>query len=138
MNDSDLSSPDKLDLMSFEEFLGFIRSHSITSFSDDFNFSLDANFDDVKGRINATHKLSRFPGAEYSEANTYSERSFFISLVGILHPYSVLRVLAENTENLSCDLVWQYGPLCENGWESADNFTPLARRHDRFLSLIHI
>ena len=54
MNDSDLSSPDKLDLMSFEEFLGFIRSHSITSFSDDFNFSLDANFDDVKA-VSYTH-----------------------------------------------------------------------------------
>jgi hypothetical protein len=41
----------------------------------------------------------------------YSERSYFGSLIGILHPYSLLRVLAGNAENLAAEVVWQYGPL---------------------------
>ena len=61
----------------------------------------------VRGRFADDTVARRLPQSSLHEA--YSERSYFGGLIGILHPYSVLRVLGENAENREADVVWQYG-----------------------------
>jgi HEPN/Toprim N-terminal domain 1 len=51
--------------------------------------------------------------------------------VDILHPYSVLRLLAEANEDAS--VVWQYGPLVQGGYATEREFVPHARRTGTFL-----
>ena len=75
----------------------------------------------------------RLPGFSPYDQQAYSERSYFGTLVGIIHPYSLLRVLAGNSENLGAEVVWQYGPLVENGYASESEFVPAARRTQTFL-----
>ena len=53
--------------------------------------------------------------------------------MNILHPYSVLRLLAEAKGNEDAPVVWQYGPLVQNGWAMEREFVPCARRTETFL-----
>jgi HEPN/Toprim N-terminal domain 1 len=53
--------------------------------------------------------------------------------VDILHPYSVLRLLAEAKANEDAPVVWQYGPLVQAGWATEREFMPQARRTETFL-----
>lgn len=54
-------------------------------------------------------------------------------MINVLHPYSVLRLLAEQEANLDAKVLWQYGPLVENGWAKASEFVSGARRSQTFL-----
>jgi HEPN/Toprim N-terminal domain 1 len=54
-------------------------------------------------------------------------------LINILHPYAVLRILAQNQSNLDANVVWQYGPLVSSGWATESEFVPGARRTQTFL-----
>ena len=60
-------------------------------------------------------------------------RSFFGELVNILHPYSVMRLLAEGKTNENASVIWQYGPLVDAGWATEEEFVPQARRIETFL-----
>jgi hypothetical protein len=53
--------------------------------------------------------------------------------VGILDPYSVLRLLAEAKANEDAPVVWQYGPLVQAGWTTEREFVPHARPSETFL-----
>jgi hypothetical protein len=44
-----------------------------------------------------------------------------------------LRLLAENPSNCETAVIWQYGPLVENGWAKTEEFEPFARRTETFL-----
>ena len=87
----------------------------------------------VHGRFCDEGLIRRLPLHSEYGSSAYSERSYFAGLINFLHPYSVLRVLAENSLNLDADVVWQYGPLVENGWANESEFTPEARRTQTFL-----
>lgn len=120
-------------LMSFEEFCAFTTEHAIHSLDDTFISATDgADEERVRGRFSDTSVTCRLPGSPYDQ-RAYSERSYFGTLVGIIHPYSLLRVLAGNSENLAAEVVWQYGPLVENGYASESEFVPAARRTQTFL-----
>jgi len=121
------------DLMSFAEFLAFATAHPINKLDDTFvSGSNDASEEKIQGRF-AGMSLDRIPNYESYEMNAYSERSFFGELVRILHPYSLLRLLAEAKANEDAPVVWQYGPLVEGGYASAREFMPHARRAETFL-----
>lgn len=88
----------------------------------------------VTGRFaGETATFDRIPGGHDYEATGYSEREYFSSAVNLLHPWLMLRVLAENPINRGTDVVWQYGPLVEAGWASAGEFVGDARRTETFL-----
>jgi hypothetical protein len=87
----------------------------------------------VRGRFHDEAITTRLPHFDPHEVNAYSELSYLGALVNVMHPYSVLRVLAECPANLDADVVWQYGPLVQNGWASEDEFVPGARRTETFL-----
>ena len=75
----------------------------------------------------------RVPTTDAYEVDGYSERSYFGSLIGFLHPYNVLRLLAENERNLNAELEWRYGLLVCNGWAEEREFVPGVRRSQTFL-----
>jgi hypothetical protein len=74
----------------------------------------DASDEKIRGRFAGT-QFDRIPDFRSCDIQAYSERSFFGALVGILDPYSVLRLLAEAKANEDAPVVWQYGPLVQAG-----------------------
>ena len=122
------------ELMSFEEFTEFVTRDAITDLDD--SISLEVNDEGkrrMKGRFADNAMVARVPTTFAYDVDGYSERSYFGSLLGILHPYNVLRLLAEKERNLDADLEWQYGPLVCNGWAEEREFVPEARRVQTFL-----
>lgn len=123
------------DLMSFEEFCIFATAHPVKALDDTFISGFaEKSKAMVIGRFSDEAVTRRIPFLYPPyEWNAYSERSYFANLIGILHPYSVLRVLAENTTNLNANVIWQYGPLVRNHWATEGEFRPGARRTKTFL-----
>ncbi|GGF11861.1 hypothetical protein GCM10011611_16890 [Aliidongia dinghuensis] len=121
------------DLMSFAEFFAFVTAHPLDSLDDTFISSTDdATESKIRGRF-AAMPLERIPNYRSYDVNAYSERSFFGELVGILDPYSVLRILAEAQANKDVPVIWQYGPLVQGGYAAEREFAPHARRTETFL-----
>ena len=121
------------DLMSFAEFLSFATTHPLGGLDDTFvSGSDDASDEKIQGRFAGT-QFVRIPNFRSYDIQAYSERSFFGAVVGILDPYSVLRLLAEAKANEGAPVVWQYGPLVQAGWAIEREFVPRARRSETFL-----
>ena len=131
---SDDEDPPIPDLMSFEEFCSFASEHALEDLDDAF-ISSDGPDDKARrhGRFHGDVRLQRIPFFRSADSNAYSERSYFAGLIEIMHPYSLLRVLALNQKNLDSNVVWQYGPLVRAGWADEDEFIPEARRTQTFL-----
>ena len=121
------------DLMSFTEFRQLVTEHAIESLDSTFvSSAMEGRSEGIRGRFTDT-PVDRIPKYESYGLGAYSERSYFSGLVDILHPYSVLRLLAENGENANAPVVWQYGPLVEAGWANGWEFVASARRTETFL-----
>jgi hypothetical protein len=121
------------EFMSFEEFRSFVTAHPLGILDDtailDFDSASEAK---IRGRFDAM-RLDRIPCYNSYENQAYSERGFFVGLIEFLHPYSVLRLLAEGEANADLPVVWQYGPLVQAGWATDKEFVPHARRNETFL-----
>ena len=121
------------ELMTFAEFCEFVVMHHISALDDTFIGSVgDNGHRCVMNRFFDEASKRRIPYSPY-RCTSYSERSCFGRLINILHPYSVLRLLAENKENRKAEVVWQYGPLVNAGWANKDEFVPNAKRNQTFL-----
>ena len=121
------------DLMSFAEFRQFAIEHALESLDDTFVSGANEESEEkIRGRF-ADTAVDRIPTYEPSDVHAYSERSFFGELVNILHPYSVMRLLAEGKANENASVTWQYGPLVDAGWATEHEFIPNARRSETFL-----
>jgi hypothetical protein len=121
------------DLLSFAEFVAFATAHPLDSLEDTFVSGSDEASDaKIRGRF-AGMQFDRIPNFRFYDVQAYSERSFFGELVNILHPYSVLRLLAEAKANEKAPVVWQYGPLVQAGWATEREFVAHARRAETFL-----
>lgn len=120
--------------MSFDEYMAFVRAHPIGSLSDEAIMDFDETSKQrIRGRFDASEEVGRIPGDLEGMDWAYSEKSYFGALIGFLHPYAILRLLAECPGNLGLPVDWQYGPLVENGWATVDEFSPCARRKETFL-----
>jgi hypothetical protein len=118
-------------LMSFEEFCSFASEHAVEDLDDTY---IDSDAEAQRhGRFHEDARLPRLPSFRSADAGGYSERSYFGGLLEIMHPYSLLHVLALNPKNLDSAVVWHYGPLVDAGWADADVFVPEARRTQTFL-----
>jgi hypothetical protein len=132
--DEDGDADEPPDLMNFEEFCAFVAAHPVEHLDDTFIGCSGADREaKVRGRFADDTVARRLPHSSLHGTDAYSERSYFGGLIGILHPYSVLRVLGVNAENREADVVWQYGPLVQSGWATEAEFTPGARRTQTFL-----
>ena len=123
-----------LELMSFEEFQTFATKFAIDDLDDAYRSNLGGDWEQrLKDRHSDESVIGRVPSALSYDVDGYSERSYFGSLIGFLHPYNILRLLAENERNLDCNLEWCYGYLVLNGWAHESEFVPNARRTQTFL-----
>ncbi|POD67120.1 hypothetical protein BKM17_27670 [Pseudomonas syringae group genomosp. 3] len=100
--------------LGFDEFCEFVKSHPLKA--------LDGSYD---SKFVMTEQFVNDPRASKVPVNinnlAYSETSLFGALVGFLHPYAVLRVCAECEENLDSEILWNWGPVVEEGYaEEAD------------------
>jgi hypothetical protein len=121
------------ELMSFEEFVEFIAAHPINSLDDTpFPSFVDPSEEQMRSRFGNTD-FDRIPRREHRWDRGWSEKSFYGILIAVLHPYSILRILAEIEANKDHFVVWQYGPLIEAGWATERDFTFDARRTETFL-----
>lgn len=121
------------DLMSFAEFRQLATEHAIESLDDTFVSRANGEHTEkIRGRFSDI-AVDRIPNFRSYEVNAYSERSFFGELVGILDPYSVIRLLAEGKANQNASVIWQYGPLVSAGWATEQEFVSGARRTETFL-----
>jgi len=118
-------------VMPFSEFLTFLKAHPLADLSDEFVNDLEKS--KVEGRFGQLPDVSRLPGYQRYGSHAYSELSYFGGLIGLLHPYSLLRLLGEVERNRTIDVVWQYGPLVDAGWASEREFTSYAGRRETFL-----
>ena len=122
-----------LDVMTFQEFREFVVMHPINELDNHYVDKISGDYDrSVRGRFTENSALLRIPDSLYNY-DSYSELSYFGDLIRVLHPYSMLRLLAENEENRSCNVNWRYGSLVEAGWALNSEFVPNARRTQTFL-----
>jgi hypothetical protein len=121
--------------LTFDEFSAVANQYPLAELDGTFMDRATHEFDGLaKGRFADDDSIfARIPGGYDHELIGYSERYYLSSAINILHPYLMLRILAENPVNRATDVVWQYGPLVENGWASVSEFNGNARRAETFL-----
>ncbi|MEN5253894.1 HEPN/Toprim-associated domain-containing protein [Pseudomonas protegens] len=131
---SRIREPDDLfetNILSFTEFCDFIKSYPLAQLNNSYNES--GCFKITQGKFQNDPRVLRLPVHAHDIGVAYSESSYFGTLIGFLHPYSTLRVLAKCEQNFNVDVIWNYGPVVENGYASEDDFVPGARREQAFL-----
>jgi hypothetical protein len=123
-----------VDLMTFADFRQFVSAVSIADLDDTYvSGGLDED-ERIMGRFSDEGLKARLPFYPNLGAQAWSERSYSGTLVGFLHPYTLLRLLAENEANLGARLEWQYGPLVfDGGYAREAEFVPGARRTQTYL-----
>ena len=119
------------DVLSFEEFCGFVRDYPLCDLSNAYH---ELNEEDaIRSRFAHDERIRKLPVNSYDTSMAYSELTFFGALVGFLHPYTLLCILSSCVRNIEAELVWNYGPIVESGWASEEEFIPGARRSQAFL-----
>ena len=128
--ESERSSPR---LMTFPEFCAFVWSHPIGELDDTFVGGMDGDATRRReGRFFGEGLMQRIP-LDWDYGSSYSERSYFASLMMFLHPYSILRVLAACPMNANAQVDWQFGPVVCSGWADESQFLAGPRRTQTFL-----
>ncbi len=125
---------DAVSCMPFEQFFELAKRIDIgnldSSYDED---SIDKEPAEYGTKFIDAETLKAIPSYEPYDAMVYSEQSLVSHILDCLSPYSALRLLAENENNLYQEVKWQYGPLVENGWADVSMFQPCARRKQKFL-----
>lgn len=120
-------------LMTFPEFCAVVSSHPIGELDDTFVGGMDGDATRRReGRFFGKGLMQRIP-RDWNYGSGYSERSYFASLMMFLHPYSILRVLAECPMNANAQVDWQFGPVVCSGWADESQFLAGPRRTQTFL-----
>jgi hypothetical protein len=121
------------DLMGFGEFYELATEYPLSALDDSFiSAARGGEAAKIRGRFVKT-AVDRIPRHDAYDVQAYSERSYFGELVNVLHPYSVLRILADKKANENAPVVWQYGPLLDAGYAVEEDFRSGARRTETFL-----
>lgn len=123
-------------LFSFDEFLGLLKSYDLGELNDK-----DIDFDNSKKTENDNFILKLFPNdilkriPLYDPYNNFywSEKTAFFSVINILHPYSMIKLLSENKHNLSEYVEWDYGEIVANGWVHINQIKTEINRENSFL-----
>ena len=131
---SDEDSESLPELMTFPEFLRFATEHPIACLDNTYVSGFDANREKaIRGRFADQTVANRIPNYAPYDIHAFSERSYFGELVNILHPYSVMRLLAEGNGDDDANVIWQYGPLVDAGYATEAEFASGASRTETFL-----
>jgi len=126
---SDLTS-----FLSFEEFCELISKYPLSRLSSSFieytSGAMDRGIPDCF--IADAEIFSRIPNCEIN-SSWYSEQSYFSDRVCILSAEAMLVIFASSAANLNSEVVWEYGPIVDNGYASPDQIKHGARRAQKVL-----
>lgn len=122
------------DFLSFEEYCAFVSMFPLSTLDDTYvEYTLAEREKVITGLFEQHRKvISRIPKNGYNDLY-WSEKSYFASVVCILDPYSMLQVFAMNPLNAEAEVVWQYGPMVDAGWEALESFIPAVPRNQTVL-----
>lgn len=126
--------PEDPSLLSFEEFCALACRYPIGVLKDAYIEYERPDRDKVaQGRfVEDADEFARLPGNRYNNLY-YSEKSYLSASLCILSAESMLRVFALNPDNADIEVVWEFGPLVNNGWANLNDFQPGARRVQKVL-----
>ena len=66
--------------------------------------------------------------------DTLSAYYYFVDFIENLHPYAMLRLLAENPNTATCDVSWGFADVVEGGWVERESIiNNLGTTHPKFL-----
>jgi len=129
---SELLGP-KPDLLSFEEYCALACRCPLSALKGGFV----TEDEEAKGRLKADKDFDRLPWTDNSNS-LWSEVSYFVTPLAILSAESMLQIFGLNPENRATDVLWEFGPLVNAGWESRELFQPGARRKQKILIAIEV
>lgn len=66
--------------------------------------------------------MDSYIGRSFESDSIYSESTSAEYILGGFDPYTAIRLLAENPENLHATVTWDYGPLVGAGWAEEEEF----------------
>lgn len=126
--------PEEPSLLSFEEFCALACRYPLGALKDAYiEYETPDRGKVAQGRFaDDADEFARLPGDRYNDLY-YSEKSYLSARLCILSAEAMLRVFALNPANADIEVVWEFGPLVNNGWANLDNFQPGARRVQKVL-----
>ena len=126
--------PDEPSLLSFEEFCTLACRYPLGMLKDAYIEHETPDRDKLaQGRFaEDAAEFARLPGDRHNDLY-YSEKSYLSASLCILSAESMLQVFAQNPANADIEVVWEFGPLVDNGWASIEDFQPGARRVQKVL-----
>lgn len=114
-------------LLSFDEFMALVKSYNLSELDDkniDFDNSKKTGVDNLILKLFPKDILKRIPLYDSYNNFYWSEKTAFFSAINILHPYSMIKILSENKNNLSEYVEWDYGGIVANGWVHINQIKP--------------
>ncbi|MDF7760792.1 HEPN/Toprim-associated domain-containing protein [Kosakonia cowanii] len=123
-------------LFTFDEFLNLLKSYNLSELDDkrlDFDYTNKTEKDNFILKLFPSDILKRIPLYDPYSDFYWSEKTAFFSVINILHPYSMIRLLNENKHNLSEHVEWDYGEIVANGWVHIHEIKTEIGREDSFL-----
>lgn len=118
--------------LSFAEFVQFLARHPINELDDNYINDFHAErYQTIQKRFSSDPAFGRIPTC--TSLDGFSEAEIFGSILGGLHPYSAMRILASVPANSSVNICWHYGPVVDSGWVTEDEFAAGAQRQQKFL-----
>ncbi|MQW88685.1 HEPN/Toprim-associated domain-containing protein [Sinorhizobium saheli] len=122
--------------LTFDEILTIVRSLR----AKDLSKEIDEEDQEPK-RILASKLMQSLPwygveeygGRSFDLDTIFSESTSAEYVLGGFDPYTIIRLLAENPDNLDCPVTWDYGPLVSSGWAREEEFAINRRDRDCFL-----
>jgi hypothetical protein len=126
--------PEQPSLLSFEEFCALACRYPLGELKDGYIEYETPDRDKVaQGRFaDDADEFARLPGDRYNDLY-YSEKIYLSASLCILSAESMLHVFALNPANANFEVVWEFGPLVNNGSASIGDFQPGARRVQKVL-----
>ncbi|EOC0083274.1 HEPN/Toprim-associated domain-containing protein [Cronobacter sakazakii] len=120
--------------MNFSEFVNFVKSYNLCDLEHEYD--LEESREERKEKLEKIFDecvIHRIPRYGIGFPDSYTVRTCFIDLINNFHPYTTLRILAENPVNLNEYVEWDYGPLVSNGWANIQDVKAGADRLEKYL-----
>lgn len=126
--------PEEPSLLLFEEFCALACRYPLAVLKDEYiEYETPDREKVAQGRFaDDADAFARLPGDRYNDLY-YSEKSYLSASLCILSAESMLQVFALNPANADIEVVWEFGPLVNNGWANMGDFQPGARRVQKVL-----
>ncbi|EMP7086515.1 TPA: hypothetical protein ME573_002341 [Klebsiella pneumoniae] len=121
-------------LFSFDEFMSLIKSYDLGRLDNEYiEFDYSNKEENLILKLFPKNILKRIPLYDHYNDSFWSEKTAFFSVINILHPYSIIKLLSENKNNHNEYVEWDYGEIVANGWVHINHIKTDISRENSFL-----